>query len=58
MNGVDIAVIVIVSAVFVAVIGTLIYKKIKGKGGGCDGCGCGCEGCSLHASCRHKTDKK
>lgn len=47
MNGVDIAVIVIVGIAVLGVVGWLIYRKIKHKGGGCD-CGCGsCNGCTL-----------
>ena len=42
MNGVDIAVIVIVSVAVVGVIGWFIYRKIKHKGIGCD---CGCNSC-------------
>lgn len=53
MNGVDIAVIVIVSVAFVAAVGSIIYRKVKHKGGGCGDCGCGCEGCSLHCNCQH-----
>lgn len=44
MNGVDIAVIVIVSVAVVAVVGWLIYRKVKHKGGCCD---CGCNGCDM-----------
>ena len=49
MNAVDIAVIVIISVVMVAVAGWLIYSKIKGKGG-C--CGCGCKGCTACRKCK------
>lgn len=45
MNGIDIAVIVLVSVSAIAVLGVLIYKKIKRKGG-CCGCGEGCAYCS------------
>lgn len=45
MGTFDIIVIAIICVAVLAVIGTVIYKKIKHKGGGC-GCGCGCEGCS------------
>lgn len=48
MNGIDIAVIVIVSVAVLGVIGWLVYKKVKHKSIGCDcGCGCGCNGCTL-----------
>lgn len=57
MNGWDVAVIIIVAVAFVAVVGSLIYKKVKHKGGGCEDCGCGCEGCSLHGCC-HRSEKK
>lgn len=53
MGPFDIAVIVIVAVAFVAVIATVIYKKVRHKGGGCD---CGCEGCTLCDKC--KTNKK
>jgi len=52
MNGVDIAVIVIVSVAFLAAAGAIIYRKIRHKGG-CD-CGCGCEGCPHCSECNHK----
>lgn len=45
MNGVDIAVIVVVSVAALGVIGYFIYRKLKGKNIGCD-CG-NCAGCSL-----------
>ena len=46
MNGIDIAVIVIVSVAVLAVAGWIIYRKVKHKNIGCD-CGCGsCNGCS------------
>ncbi|MDE6441786.1 MAG: FeoB-associated Cys-rich membrane protein [Clostridia bacterium] len=46
MSGVDIAVIVIVSVAVLAVVGWLVYRKVKHKGGCCD-CGCGCNGCTM-----------
>lgn len=46
MNGIDIAVIVIVSVAVLGVIGWFIYRKVKHKSIGCD-CGCGCNGCTL-----------
>jgi len=51
MNAIDIVVIAVVSVAFVAAVGWLIYKKIKGKG---SGCGCGCEGCPHCNSCKNK----
>lgn len=51
MSAFDIVVIVVISVAVVAVIGTAIYKKVKGKGGGCDGCGGNCMGCSCN--CQH-----
>ena len=46
MNGLDIAIIVMVSVAVAGVFGWLIYRKIKYKNVGCD-CGCGnCGGCS------------
>ena len=44
MNPVDITVIVIVSVAVVAVVGWIIYRKVKHKSVGCD---CGCNGCTL-----------
>ena len=44
MNGVDIAVIVIVCVGFVLAAGYLIYRKVKKKGGCCD-CGGSCSAC-------------
>lgn len=52
MSPFDIAVIVVVGVAFAAVVGTIVYKKVKHKGGG--GCGCGCEGCSLYGQCHKK----
>ncbi|HBN13078.1 MAG TPA: FeoB-associated Cys-rich membrane protein [Clostridiales bacterium] len=46
MNGIDIAVIVIVSVAVLGVIGWLVYKKVKHKSIGCD-CGYGCNGCTM-----------
>ena len=48
MGAFDIAIIVIVSVAVLAVIGTVIYRKVKHKG---PSCGCGCEGCSANCSC-------
>lgn len=56
MSPFDIVVVVLISAAFLSVVGTVIYKKIKHKGGGCGDCGCGCEGCSLCNKC-HKPEK-
>lgn len=41
MNGVDIAVIVVVSVAVLAAVGYLIYRKVKHKGGCCDCSSCG-----------------
>lgn len=54
MNGVDIAVIVIVSVAVIGIAAWLIYRKVKHKGGCCD-CGCGCNGCT---ACGKNKDKK
>jgi hypothetical protein len=48
MSGLEIAIVVVVAVAFVAVVGTMLYKKLTHKGGGCS---CGCEGCS--AACPH-----
>ncbi len=45
MSGIDIAIIVIVSVLFAAALGFLIYRKLKGKSG-CD-CGGSCAACGL-----------
>ena len=42
MNGFDVVVIVVISVAVAGVIGWLIYRKVKGKGGCCD---CGCSSC-------------
>lgn len=51
MNGLDIAIIVIVCVAFVAAAGFTIYKKIKRKGGCCDCCDCG-GGCGDCGKCK------
>lgn len=51
MNPVDIAVVVIIGVVVIAVAGRLIYRKVKHKGGCCD---CGCNGCTMCDKCKHK----
>jgi hypothetical protein len=56
MSALDIVITVLISAAFVAVVGTIIYKKITHKGGGCD---CGCSGCPHACNCSsHKNEKK
>lgn len=50
MNGIDIAIIVVVSVLFAAAVGYLIYRKLKHKGGCCD-CGESCGTCS--GGCPH-----
>ncbi len=49
MNGVDIAVIVIVCVAVAGVIGWFIYRKVKHKSIGCD---CGCNGCTMCDKCK------
>lgn len=51
MGPFDIIVIVLLSVAVLAVIGSVIYKKMSGKGGGCD---CGCEGCPHSCACKGK----
>lgn len=51
MGPFDIAVIVVLSVAVLAVIGTVIYRKVKHKG---SGCGCGCDSCSACDKCRDK----
>jgi hypothetical protein len=61
MSGLEIAIVVVVAVAFVAVVGTMLYKKLTHKGGGC---GCGCDGCSggscphCNPSAHNKTDFK
>ena len=43
MGACDIIVLVVISAAVVGVLGYLIYRKVKHKGGCCD---CGCSGCT------------
>lgn len=47
MNAFDIVVVALISAAASGVIGWLIYRKVKGKGG----C-CGCSNCSGGNACR------
>ena len=54
MGAFDILVIVLVSAAVLAVIGTVIYRKIKHKG---SSCGCGCSGCTMCSGCKDKKVK-
>lgn len=42
MNGFDIAVLITVCVAFAAVVGVIVYRKIKRKSGGC---GCDCASC-------------
>ncbi len=48
MNGLDIAIIVIVSVAVAGILCWLIYRKIKHGKSGCD---CGCGNCCDCASC-------
>ena len=54
MSPFDIAVIVVISVAVLAVVGILIYRKVKHKGG-CMGCDCGC---GSGAACPHCKDNK
>ena len=51
MNGIDIAIIVVVSALFVAALGYIIYRKLKGKGG------CDCADCASCGACKNAEKK-
>ncbi len=53
MNWFDITIIVVVAASFVAAVGAIIYRKVKGKGD----CDCGCSGCPHACSCASKKNK-
>lgn len=63
MSGVDIAIIAVVAALFVAALGYLVYRKVKGKsgcdcggdcGGNCAHCGGASGGCGKDKSDAHK----
>ncbi len=54
MSPFDIVIIVLVSIAFVGVVGYLIWRKAKGKGG----CDCGCEGCPHACNCHKNGEKK
>lgn len=53
MGPFDIAIVVIISVAVVGVIGWLIYRKVKHKGGCCD---CGCSGCTACDKCKKDKD--
>jgi hypothetical protein len=53
MSVFDIIAVCVIAVAFVAVVGTVIYKKIKGKSSGCD---CGCD-CCPHCSACHPSKK-
>ena len=55
MGPIEIAVICVAAAIVAAVIGVAVWRKAKGKKGGC---GCGCQHCSGCASSRKRTGKK
>ena len=52
MGTVEIIIVVIVALLVAAVLGYLIYKKVKGESVGCD-CG-SCSGCPRCSSCKPK----
>ncbi len=54
MNVFDIILIIVCVLAVVGVVGTMIYRKIKGKP---IGCGCGCEGCPHASGCHNNTHK-
>ena len=49
MNTIDILLIAVISAAFIAAVTVCIRNKKQGKGS----CGCGCEHCAMHGKC-HK----
>ena len=58
MGAFDIVVIVLSAVAFVGVVGYLIWRKAKGKGG----CDCGCSNCTHACNCgknggENKSDK-
>ena len=56
MSGWEIALVVFVTAAFVAAVGFLIFGKLSGKVGSCD-CGGSCSGCPCGCK-KKKKDKK
>ena len=50
MGPIEIAVICVAAAIVAAVIGVAVWRKAKGKKGGC---GCGCENCAMGCNHRH-----
>lgn len=54
MSGIDIAIIVVVVALFLSAIGYIVYRKVRGKGG----CDCGANRCAACGLCnRDKSEK-
>lgn len=51
MSGIDIAIIVVVSVLFVAALGYIIYRKLKHKG-----C-CDCADCASCGACKNAKSK-
>ncbi|MDE6557806.1 MAG: FeoB-associated Cys-rich membrane protein [Clostridia bacterium] len=49
----EIAIIVVVAVAFAAAVGTIIYRKVKHKGG----CDCGCSGCPHACHCKDGAQK-
>lgn len=56
MGVIEIVVIIISAAIVAAVIGLIIWRKVKGKKPDC-GCGCG-SSCPHCSGCSSKPDKK
>lgn len=54
MGATEIIIIVLCAAAVVAVVGTVIYKKIKGKP---TDCGCGCANCPHACPGKDKTER-
>ena len=52
MNGIDIAIIVVVCVLFAAALGYIIYRKLRHKG-----C-CDCADCASCGACKKNEDKK
>ncbi|MGN0817635.1 MAG: FeoB-associated Cys-rich membrane protein [Candidatus Coproplasma sp.] len=53
MGATEIVIAVLCALAVVSVIGTIIYKKVKGKS---SGCGCGCANCPHACSGKSQTE--
>lgn len=56
MEWYEILIVLAAVGIVVAVVARAIYKKVTGKGGGCD-CGCGCTNCGACSKCSRQNTK-